>query len=773
MRTVHPPFQFRTLFFVVSFLAAVGAPLHDEQISYLWNFNRIAISFPGNSYYGPANIAVYADTADVQMNANGEWEVFGTAVIEAPGVGYAICSDPRRVHVGPASFGIDGIFEILSSYWSAYDLKTTRPRQSFNFSSITTYTTPLSTSVGLVGVGNIQDNFYLQVTLIPEPAPAILQQPLSVQVVEGASPTLTAALQGAEPFSIQWRKNGAPVSGRNFSSLTISNSIVSDSGEYDVVVTNMFGATASQKALLTVNQSSPVITTNPVSQGAMLGGPIILEAAAIGTKPITWQWYLDDVPVPGATSNRLVRAKADVSMLGRYKAVASNALGDTPTAEVVVDQSGIIAWGRSVGILPSANTNIISITGGDIHFLALRSNGHVQTWSGTNGPSAFGYNAGQTTIPADLDRVIGIGAGSTHSLALRDDGTITAWGKIYFTSTSNLVQQLNRDIVMVGTGVGAQHAVALKRDGTVLGWGASTNYPYLQEVPAKVTNIVSVAAGARHGLALRGDGGVVAWGDNSKNQLNIPASATNVIAISTTWDGNLALRADGRVIWWGGNTAPPSQTNFVDLAGGATWMVGLLKNGQVIAKEPTTAGVTPVPLAATNAAGVAAGSYTAFALLGSGPPVFNTATVDRRVALGTNAFFRMWAIGAQPITYQWSFNGQLIPEATNSWFVVPNVQAANLGFYTLIASNKFGSVACAPMRLNVPLITRVAASPSQLQIEAQTSPSLLYKLESKVDLLDPAWEPVKEFIADSEMSVVTIDGASPAVQRRFYRIRLQ
>jgi hypothetical protein len=510
---MHSPFGSRALFF--SFLFGFPTIAHPDPISYLWNFDRIDVNFAGKAYTGPANVAVYAETAEVQLNANGDWEVSGTAVIEVPGVGYAIYSDPRRVYVGASHLGISGIVEMPYSYWSAYDLQTEWPRQGFILSSITTSLGVLPTSAGSVGVGHVQNTFYFQATDIPAPDPVILSDLVSTSAVEGDSPTLSVKLQGAQPFSIQWRKDGIPILGGYSPSFTISNAVVSSSGEYDVVVTNMFGGATSQKAVVSISPSSPVITTNPVSQGAMPGGTIVLEAAAIGTKPITWQWYLNDQPIAGATSNRLVRANADSSMLGRYKAVASNSLGDTPTAEAVVDQSSIIAWGRSVGILPFANTNIISITGGDIHFLALQSDGHVQTWSGTNGPSAYGYDTGQIIVPPSLDHVVGIGAGSTHSLALRDNGTITAWGYIYFTSNSNLVQEANRDIVMVGTGVGAQHAVALKRDGTVLGWGASTNYPYLQQVPANVTNIVSVAAGARHGLALRGDGGVVAWGDNS------------------------------------------------------------------------------------------------------------------------------------------------------------------------------------------------------------------------------------------------------------------
>ena len=45
---------------------------------------------------------------------------------------------------------------------------------------------------------------------------------------------------------------------------------------------------------------------------------------------------------------------------------------------------------------------------------------------------AWGNNdAGQTEVPAGLDRVIGISAGLFHNIALRADGTVRTWGLVY------------------------------------------------------------------------------------------------------------------------------------------------------------------------------------------------------------------------------------------------------------------------------------------------------------------------------------------------------
>ena len=48
--------------------------------------------------------------------------------------------------------------------------------------------------------------------------------------------------------------------------------------------------------------------------------------------------------------------------------------------------------------------------------------------------------------------------------------------------------------------------------------------------------------------------------------------------------------------------------------------------------------------------------------------------------------------GTEPFNYQWLLNGTNMAGATSPWLVLPNVQAAQAGVYTVVVTNAAGSV---------------------------------------------------------------------------------
>ncbi len=83
-------------------------------------------------------------------------------------------------------------------------------------------------------------------------APQILTHPLDHRLYTGGTLQLEVEAQSANAMSYRWRRNGvdlvngARISGADTNSLTITNLVLSDSGDYDVVVTNNFGSAASE-----------------------------------------------------------------------------------------------------------------------------------------------------------------------------------------------------------------------------------------------------------------------------------------------------------------------------------------------------------------------------------------------------------------------------------------------------------------------------------------------------------------------------------------------
>ncbi|MEK7683899.1 MAG: immunoglobulin domain-containing protein [Verrucomicrobiota bacterium] len=61
--------------------------------------------------------------------------------------------------------------------------------------------------------------------------------------------------------------------------------------------------------------------------------------------------------------------------------------------------------------------------------------------------------------------------------------------------------------------------------------------------------------------------------------------------------------------------------------------------------------------------------------------------VSQTVAPRADVTFSVFAASAQPLFYQWVFNCELIPDATNAVLTVTNVQAAKVGSYSVRVSN--------------------------------------------------------------------------------------
>ena len=73
-------------------------------------------------------------------------------------------------------------------------------------------------------------------------------------------------------------------------------------------------------------------------------------------------------------------------------------------------------------------------------------------------------------------------------------------------------------------------------------------------------------------------------------------------------------------------------------------------------------------------------------------PIIVVQPVSQVMAPGGYVGFSVTARGSEPFLYQWQFDGSDIPGATNSQLVMAGVQVTNVGDYTVLASNPFGSI---------------------------------------------------------------------------------
>jgi len=135
----------------------------------------------------------------------------------------------------------------------------------------------------------------------PEPSPPrILTQPAGGPAEIGDTVTLSVRAGGQPEPDLQWRKDGAPLSGATGRRLTIAAAALSDSGTYDVVATNALGSAASEGARLTVaRRRQSIIFEGPFSAAA--GVPVALSASATSGLPVRLEIASGAAVISGST----------------------------------------------------------------------------------------------------------------------------------------------------------------------------------------------------------------------------------------------------------------------------------------------------------------------------------------------------------------------------------------------------------------------------------------------------------------------------------------
>jgi len=168
---------------------------------------------------------------------------------------------------------------------------------------------------------------------------------LSGTIAVGQPATLTCYVSAeresgppATGLSYQWTKNGTAIPGATGPTLTFASLALTDAGQYQVTVATSSGdmRPAYNGAVINFTTNNPVVTTPPVSQTVYPGGPATFTVAATGAN-LTYQWLLDGVAIPGATSATYTIPAAAVANAGSYSVSVSQYGEVTTTAPVTLD----------------------------------------------------------------------------------------------------------------------------------------------------------------------------------------------------------------------------------------------------------------------------------------------------------------------------------------------------------------------------------------------------------------------------------------------------
>jgi hypothetical protein len=241
-------------------------------------------------------------------------------------------------------------------------------------------------------------------------------------------------------------------------------------------------------------------------------------------------------------------------------------------------------------------SNIIAVSAGGFHSLALDSEGNVYAW----GHNYWGQLGDDTVVRREepvhvLTDVRKIAAGTLHSVAIKNDYTVWAWGSNWSGQLGNEIDEdkkwdeTPKQVPAFGNveaiAAGRAHTVALKQDKTVWTWGSGNEgqlgvayIPNLNPgddeisdtpLPVNLTDVTAIAASEYSTFAVRSDKTARAWGDNNDGQLGDGTTTTrrtpvqivnhynnayqNLTEISSLFYHTLAITSDGYVVSWGYN----------------------------------------------------------------------------------------------------------------------------------------------------------------------------------------------------------------------------
>jgi hypothetical protein len=415
----------------------------------------------------------------------------------------------------------------------------------------------------------------------------------------------------------------------------------------------IFSATSVGKCAPPV---APSIITQPTNQITIIGGSATFTVSATGTLPLTYQWQFNGTNINGANAISLTLNNAQLENAGNYSVVVTNHIGSIVSSNAVL----------TVNTPPPC----FSVPSGLVGWWKAEGNSLDQI--GTNngvlsGNAAYGTgHVGQGFVfDGNGD---GILIGNPPELQLQNF-TIETW--IKRSSVSVISSGTAGIAVIVGYGTGG-YALALFPNGR----------PFLTQVAGGSTSPTNIISDTNfHHLAVTKSGSTVVFyvdGVASSAPNYDPGFVfTSPLGIGAKGDGfdnSFLGRVDEVSIY----NRPLSASEIL-----------AIYDANSAGKCTTLPGTTMAPFISTQPA---------------------TSTI----VTGESATFTVVAGGSALLSYQWSFNGTNIANATASSFTVSDAQYANGGLYSILVTNTAGSV------LSSNALLTVNPAPSALRV-ADTS----------------------------------------------------
>ena len=215
---------------------------------------------------------------------------------------------------------------------------------------------------------------------------------------QGANVVLTVSVEGSSPLAYQWTdNNGNLIPWGTNATVVLTNVQPSQSGDYTVSVTNLYGGPVTTNVNLTVTQFPQIISDiTPSNVTVYATTPITLTVSVSGTPPLHYQWYQNGVAVPNAT-NTTYSLAALLGTNNYYLLVTNIYSAGTPLMSSTATVVGMAA----TTLNPTNYTDNMKITFGGYNRSETLSDFPILVRLSTNLPG-FSYNHFASPTGADL-----------------------------------------------------------------------------------------------------------------------------------------------------------------------------------------------------------------------------------------------------------------------------------------------------------------------------------------------------------------------------------
>ena len=165
----------------------------------------------------------------------------------------------------------------------------------------------------------------------------------------GLPATFAVDAVGTPPLRFEWYLGEQLVQVTDVPFFTISPVRPEDAGSYHVTVSNAFGTAVGSSATLQVLSSdAPILLADPEGGGIVPGQFFALGVNAMGTPPLSYQWYHDSNPIPGASGRSLVLLQVGDDDFGQYHVVVSGPGGVTVSRTAQLFRTATKTGGASI-----------------------------------------------------------------------------------------------------------------------------------------------------------------------------------------------------------------------------------------------------------------------------------------------------------------------------------------------------------------------------------------------------------------------------------------